>query len=78
MRIHPLLATLLACALGAACSSQQSYATGQAWQQNECNKIIDMQDRERCMARTRESYDSYQRRVDDLKKNDRADWQGPP
>ena len=73
MRLTHLVSLLGACALGAACSSQQSYATGQAWQQNECNKIIDMQDRERCMIRTRGSYDTYQRRVDDLKKSDRAD-----
>ena len=73
MRFALLLTLLGACTLGAACSSQQTYATGQGWQQNECNKIIDMQDRERCMARTRESYDTYQRRVDDLKKSGRAD-----
>jgi hypothetical protein len=73
MRSTHLLTLLGACALGAACSSQQTYATGQAWQQSECNKIIDMQDRERCMARTRESYDSYQRRVDDMKKSSRAE-----
>jgi len=73
MRILPLLTVIGACALGAACSSQQGYATGQAWQQNECNKIIDTPDRERCLARARQSYDTYQRQVDDLKKNGRAD-----
>jgi membrane protein DedA with SNARE-associated domain len=73
MRILPLLAALLVCALGAACSSQQTYATGQGWQRNECNKIVDMQDRERCMARTRDSYDTYQRQVDDMKKGGRSD-----
>ena len=73
MRMTYIVTLLGAGALSAACSSQQSYATGQAWQQTECNKIIDMQDRERCMVRARESYDSYQRRVDDLKKSDRAD-----
>jgi len=73
MRFTHLLTLLGVCGLGAACSSQQTYATGQAWQQNECNKIIDTPDRERCLARARQSYDTYQRQVDDLKKNGRAD-----
>jgi hypothetical protein len=58
------LAGLLASALCAACSTQQTYATGQAWQRGECNKIIDTQDRRRCMERANESFDTYQRQVD--------------
>ena len=73
MRTLLFLASLLAVALGAACSSQQTYATGQAWQRGECNKIIDMQDRQRCVARSNDSYETYQRQVDDLKKPGRAE-----
>lgn len=72
MKTHPLLITLLACAGAAACSTQQTYASGQAWQQGQCNKIIDMQERERCLVPTRQPYDRYQQQADDLKKS------GPP
>jgi hypothetical protein len=49
------------------CSSQQLYATGQAWQQNECNKIVDMQERQRCMSKASSSYDTYQRQATEAK-----------
>ena len=68
MRTHLLVLALLAAALATGCSSQQTYATGQAWQRYECNKIIDMQERQRCVARANDSYETYQRQVDDLKK----------
>ena len=73
MRASALFPLLLAATLGTACSSQQTYATGQTWQRNECNKIIDPTDRQRCIARANESYDNYQRQVDDVKKGNRAD-----
>jgi hypothetical protein len=69
MRTLPSFLTLLACALGCtACSSPQAYGTGQAWQRNECNKIIDAQERQRCMANANVSYETYQRQQDELKK----------
>ena len=61
------VAGLLAALTHAGCSSQTAYASGQAWQQGQCNKIIDMQERERCMAPTRQSYDRYQKQADELK-----------
>jgi hypothetical protein len=68
--VFALLAGLL---VAAGCSSQQSYGTGQAWQRNECNKINDTQDRQRCMARANESHDSYQKQLDALKQPGRAE-----
>jgi hypothetical protein len=49
------------------CSSQQLYGAGQEWQKNECNKIIDTQERNRCMSSTRTSYDDYKRQSDAAK-----------
>lgn len=43
------------------CTSEQIYSTGQNWQRNECNKLADSQDRERCIKQTSTSYDTYQR-----------------
>lgn len=63
---HPLaslaaVAAMAALATLAACSSQQLYEAGQGWQRQECEKILDAQERGRCIAATRNSYDSYKR-----------------
>jgi hypothetical protein len=51
-----------------ACSSQQLYNAGQAWQQNQCNKMEDATERNRCMASAKTSYDDYQREAEAAKK----------
>lgn len=48
----------------ASCSSQQAYSTGQAVQRNECNKINDSQERQRCMEKANMSHDVYQRQAE--------------
>ncbi|MBI2734825.1 MAG: hypothetical protein HYX44_16420 [Aquabacterium sp.] len=49
-----------------ACSSQQAYTAGQAWRQNQCNALTNMDERRRCMNEAGQSYESYQKGVDDL------------
>jgi len=62
MRTTPLLLVVGALAAGlAACSSQQLYSAGQAWQRTECHKLNDAQDRNRCLASSATSYEQYQR-----------------
>lgn len=57
-----LLSTLVAAALAlTGCSSQQLYAAGQGWQRNECNRLPDRADRERCAADAERTYDAWQR-----------------
>ena len=51
----------------AGCSARQAYNTGQAWQRNECNKIVDAAELQRCLRGTNTSYDDYQREVEDAK-----------
>jgi hypothetical protein len=46
------------------CSAQQLYGAGQAWQKNECLRIIDAQDRSRCLSSTATSYEQYKRERD--------------
>ena len=46
------------------CSAQQLYGAGQAWQKSECLKIIDAQDRSRCLSSTATSYEQYKRERD--------------
>lgn len=62
MRLIILLT--LNCLWLSACSSQQAYSTGQAYQRNECNKINDNVERSRCMDAANTGYDEYQRQKD--------------
>lgn len=50
-----------------ACSSRQLYDSAQAWQRNECLKIVDAQERGRCLAGSNTSYDDYRRQTDEAK-----------
>lgn len=58
---HRLLAWVALAAGLAACSSQQLYSAGQAWQRSECHKLNDAQERNRCLASSATSYEQYQR-----------------
>lgn len=63
------LAMVLGDALGlAACSTQQAYGAAQAWQRNECHKIIDAQERSRCLASSSTSYEDYKRQSEAARK----------
>lgn len=74
MRISLRIEFLLACAIAVStllvsgCTSQQLYATGQGWQRNECNKLLDQSERERCMRQADTSYDDYKRQTSDDRK----------
>jgi hypothetical protein len=43
----------------AGCSWEQAYYATREWQRNECNRRVDAVERERCLAQTTTSYDSY-------------------
>ena len=59
-----LNAVLLSAPCLSSCSSQQMYGMGQAWQRNECYRIVDAQEHGRCMASTSMSYEEYKRRIE--------------
>jgi len=65
--MRTIFAPLCLAALLAGCSSQQLYGVGQGWQQQECIKLPDPQERNRCMASSKRSYDEYQREVNKSK-----------
>ena len=67
MRPTFVLLALLGTSYLSGCSSQQFYNTGQAWQRNECNKIIDTQELNRCMAGSNTSYEDYKRQTQEAK-----------
>lgn len=66
--MKPLLLLTTALALQA-CTSQQTYGSLQAWQQQECFRMNDPQERSRCLANTSKSYDDYRREADAVKGN---------
>ena len=50
------------------CSWQQAYSSTHGWQRNQCNRLVDQTERERCVAKTSMSYDDYQRKTEGAKK----------
>lgn len=54
-----LAAIVIAVALLAACSNEQTYNSLKSYQKNECNKRVDNSDSERCLKETDTSYDEY-------------------
>ena len=47
-----------------ACTTQDLYATGQGWKQQECQKLKDLDERRRCEKSTALSYDRYRSEAD--------------
>jgi hypothetical protein len=64
-----MLLSLLASAFAAGCSTQTLYASGQAWQRNECQKLNDKSERDRCLANASDSYDTYRNKADAQKQD---------
>ncbi|MDP2019349.1 MAG: hypothetical protein Q8L16_00480 [Hydrogenophaga sp.] len=63
----PALFTLCALSsLAAGCSTQTAYYSGQGWQRQQCFKIEDMQQRQRCLKSASTSHEDYQREVEAL------------
>ena len=46
-----------------ACSSQQAYSIGQGWQRNQCDRLPERAEAQRCTERGGPSYDAYEREV---------------
>lgn len=51
----------------AACSARQGYTSVQNWQRNQCIKIIDAQERLKCMRDADRPYDKYKKDSDAIK-----------
>jgi hypothetical protein len=58
------LLILAALTLPAACTTQQAYLTGQGWQQQQCLKLPDLEERRRCEKSTAMSYERYREEAD--------------
>lgn len=58
---------LLAMSL-AACTAEQAYYSGQAWQRNQCSKLPDRAKVNRCMEDANTTYDSYKQQSESDRK----------
>ncbi|MBU1236690.1 MAG: hypothetical protein KJ634_11825 [Gammaproteobacteria bacterium] len=45
----------------AGCSSRQWYAAGQNYQRNQCERLPDMGERQRCLEKANMSYEEYEK-----------------
>jgi len=65
------LTVLTVAVLVSGCSWQQAYQSTQGWQRNQCNRLADQTERERCLgsAATAMSYNEYQRQTEGARKN---------
>lgn len=59
--MKPLLLPI--CLLLNACSAQQGYYAGQAWQRQDCDKYINKSEHDACLQRTSGSYEDYRRQT---------------
>jgi hypothetical protein len=59
-----LLMTLFLPVTLTACSNQQVYGIGQAWQRNQCFTIDDPRERSRCLESAETPYEQYRRQLD--------------
>lgn len=66
-RRWPLVALLATAASLAACTSQQLYGAGQSWQRQECHRLPDADQRQRCLASSALSYEEYRRQAEAVK-----------
>jgi len=57
-----LTALLLVVAAVSGCSWQQAYSSAQGWQRNQCNRLVDETERERCLANANMTYEEYRSR----------------
>jgi len=65
--IHILWPLLVALTLPA-CTAERVYGSAQAWQQNQCSKIPDKAEFDRCMSKASTPYDSYKRQTEPAQK----------
>jgi len=61
--VFSLMALLVALSMSA-CTAEQAYGTSQAWQRNQCNKLPDKAEFDRCISKTNTPYESYKRQTE--------------
>jgi hypothetical protein len=47
-----------------ACSTEMAYNTGQAWQRNQCEQMVDQTMRQQCLDKLNMPYDVYKKQTE--------------
>jgi hypothetical protein len=68
-RMLRLTALVVVMTAMAGCTWQQAYSSTQGWQQNQCYRLVEQTERERCLANASTSYDDYRRQIEGAKKD---------
>lgn len=58
---RPAIVLLTVLGVIAGCSSQQMYASGQGYQRQQCERLPDMAERQRCLEKANMSYEEYKK-----------------
>jgi hypothetical protein len=61
LRATFVLMTFLAALPLSACTAEQAYLSAQGWQRNQCSRLPDKAEFDRCMSKANTSYESYKR-----------------
>ena len=64
LKVKSLLVLLFLALLLSACTAEQAYLSVQGWQRNQCNRLPDKAESDRCMSRTSTDYDSDKRQTE--------------
>jgi hypothetical protein len=46
------------------CTTEQAYLSAQGWQRNQCNKLPDKAEVDRCVGQASTTYESYKRQTE--------------
>jgi hypothetical protein len=68
LRLTALATATASLTLLSACSTDQFWNIGQAWQRDRCMKLQDQQDRSRCLADMSRSSQDYERQAEGLRR----------
>jgi hypothetical protein len=68
LRLAAFVIAIASLTLLSACSTDQFWNIGQAWQRDHCMKLQDQQDRSRCLADMTRSRDDYERQAEGLRR----------
>ena len=68
LRLTAMTVAAAAMLLGASgCTWQHAYSAVQGWQRNECNRLVEQTERERCLGKANMSYEEYRRQTEGAK-----------
>lgn len=70
LRLSVMIGTIAAIlSVASGCSWGQAYSAGQQWQRNQCNRLVEQTERERCLGNANMPYEDYRRQSERTRKD---------